>query len=192
MYKHLYNIFSKWYRGGNIYLYSDPHFNDNEMKQIRKNYISDEEQIKRINSKVGKNDTIIFLGDIGDVSYIKKIKGYKILIKGNHDKGITNYQRVVKTILDSNIVEDNKLFDEVYEGPLVISEKIILSHEPINLPFLLNIHGHDHSNLICIPNGINVCAENINYTPVNLKDIINSGRLKKINSIHKSTHSSVD
>ena len=67
MYKHLYDKFKNWYdNNATIYLYSDPHFSDHEMPWIRTNYISDEEQVMRINSKVGKNDTIIFLGDIGN------------------------------------------------------------------------------------------------------------------------------
>lgn len=30
----------------------------------------------------------------------------------------------------------------MYEGPLCVSDKIILSHEPLNIPYMLNIHGH--------------------------------------------------
>lgn len=105
--KYLYHTFDHWFRGGNIWIYSDPHFADLEMIGKRKNYISDEEQVKRINSKVGKNDTIIFLGDLhgDDTKYpgskakalelIKKIKGYKVLITGNHDLGKSNYERKV-------------------------------------------------------------------------------------------------
>ena len=136
--KFLYPLFNHWFRGGNIWLYSDPHFSDDEMKYIRKDYIGDEEQVKRINSKVGKNDTIIILGDIGNAEWVEKIRGYKILIMGNHDKGKSNYDKK----------DNNRLFDEVYEGPLMISDKVMLSHEPLRLPdnCIFNIHGHDHSN----------------------------------------------
>ena len=97
MIKHIYDELAKrWYRGGSIFIYSDTHFNDAEVSTIRKNYIGDLEQVKRINSKVGKNDTIIFLGDIGDIEFIKKIRGYKVLVMGNHDKGASNYKRVIK------------------------------------------------------------------------------------------------
>jgi len=226
MEKHIYKIFAdKWYRGGNIYLYSDPHFNDDEMQYIRKNYISDEEQLKRINSKVGKNDTIIILGDCGDLEWIKKIRGYKVLIMGNHDSGASNYQRDVEEVSifsSENMTEedrallniaffrhdteemkrinekyttherrDNKLFDEVYEGPLMISDKIILSHEPIPMGqfhCFFNIHGHDHSNWQSKDiYHMNLCAEHIDYTPVSLKDIIRSGKLKPIENIHRLT-----
>jgi len=200
MEKHLYDIFAnKYYRGGTIYFYSDPHFGDEEMKYIRKNYIGDEEQIKRINRKVSRNDTIIFLGDIGNIECVRKIRGYKVLIMGNHDKGASNYKRVIKRepisdekgvyLSTSHIVEDNHLFDEVYEGALMISNKIILSHEPIKdlPPFMFNIHGHDHSGWFDEGDGnhFNVCAEHIDYTPVSINDIVKVGKLKNVQDIHR-------
>lgn len=190
MYKGLYDCFKHWYHGGSIYIISDPHFNDPEMVYLRKNYISDIEQVKRINSKVGKNDTIIFLGDIGDLSFIQQIRGYKILIQGNHDRGATIYKRdylKIHTPDHANlpIQVDNKLFDEVYEGCLMISDKIILSHEPVDFPYAYNIHGHVHGEHEDDNMHLNVCAEHIDYTPICLKDILNSGHLKGILSIHR-------
>ena len=158
MIKHLYDKFQDWYKGGTIYFYSDPHFSDEEMKYLRKNYIGDEEQIKRINSKIGKKDTIVFLGDIGNSTKIGQIRGYKVLIMGNHEAGASKYK---------------EYFDEVYEGPLFISDKLLLSHEPIDFPYALNIHGHDHSKSYFQDDfHINLCAEHIDYTPVPLKKII--------------------
>ena len=216
MYKHLYDKFKNWYHGGSIWLYSDPHFSDEEMKYIRKNYIGDEEQVKRINSVVGKNDTLIILGDIGSIEPVRKLRGYKVLIMGNHDAGASNYQRIYTDEVRQGSYEyvpeyekigpdevrgahiwkevvikpafDNHLFDEVYEGPLFISDRILLSHEPIDFPFAFNIHGHDHSSwhqkdkMHC-----NVCAECIDYTPINLKWLIESGIMKNIPSVHRMT-----
>lgn len=227
MYKHLYDVFKKWHctDGKNhnaIYIYSDTHFADEEMKHLRKDYIGDEEQIKRINSKVGKNDTLIILGDIGDTSFVKKLRGYKVLIMGNHDKGATNYQRKIEEVKvfsckdltveatqkilnevsahpelkDStysqyfhNKVIDNHLFDEVYEGPLMVNDRLILSHEPIEgLPkYIFNIHGHDHSNWTRSDHHMNMCAEYINYTPVSLISLLKTGLLKGVDSIHEIT-----
>lgn len=251
MTKNLYDTLAeRWCRNGTIWIYSDPHFNDDEMKNLRKDYIGDDQQVKRINSKVGKNDTIIFLGDIGDLSFIKKIRGYKVLIMGNHEKGASNYKRVerfekidVSNYLDgktpnelcielsdegqeqyyedarkkaereyktkpdfikvSNGINydfhspfmswyayfDNHLFDEVYEGPLMINDRLILSHEPIEgLPkYMFNIHGHDHSNWYKSDNSLNVCAEHIDYTPVNLSGLLKKGLLKDVLSIHRVT-----
>ena len=184
MYKHLYENFKHWFHEGkgHVFFYSDPHFSDEKTIAFRKkknSYISDEEQIKRINSRVGKYDTIVFLGDIGDIKPISYIKGYKVLILGNHDKGITNYRREKVTISTEDktyIFSDNKLFDEVYEGCLTISDKIILSHEPVNFPYALNIHGHKHD----LPQyydstHINMCAEAIDYIPIPLNQIIKKG-----------------
>ena len=47
---------------------------------------------------------------------------------------------------DYEVVNDNHLFDEIYDGPLFINQKILLSHESIKLPFVINIHGHEHCN----------------------------------------------
>lgn len=176
MYRHIYDQFKHWYRGGTIWFYSDPHFSDEEMKYLRKNYIGDEEQVCAINKKIGKKDTIVFLGDIGNTEYIKKIRGYKVLIMGNHDVGASKYQK-----------SEDGLFDEVYEGPVFLSKKILLSHEPINYPYALNIHGHDHSGWCRLRLGFNVCAEHINYTPVSINQIINSGLLNEIDDIHRAT-----
>lgn len=222
MYKHLYDNFKHWFHGGQVYFYSDPHFADEEMKYLRKDYIGDEEQVKRINSKIGKNDTLVILGDIGNINWIKKIRGYKVLIQGNHDSGASNYRKkyysvaydattkkrlgivditdvahpkreVAKKAVESESStfinqESNGLFDEVYEGCLMISDKIILSHEPVDFKYALNIHGHDHSmwskNDKC---HLNVCAEHIDYMPVSFKEIIESGYLKNIPNVHRET-----
>lgn len=142
----LYDCFKHWMQYDSIWLYSDPHFGDEQSQGFRKrrfNYeVTDDEQVARINAKVGKKDLLIILGDVGDVSYISKLKaGYKVLIQGNHDKGKTIYQR---TIVDG---KDNRLFDEVYDGKLQIRKDIILSHEPVNDEFCFNFHGHKHPSI---------------------------------------------
>jgi len=200
------SIAERWYRGGTIYFYSDPHFSDEEMWKVRTSQREDlknlslkefdEFQIKSINAKVGKKDTIVFLGDIGNLECVKKIRGYKVLIMGNHDMGSSNYKRVRNDIKYFSIsidkpetvvkTEDNHLFDEVKEGRYTISDKIILSHEPYDDPYAFNIHGHDHSGKTFNDNKhLNVCAEIINYTPVPIGDVIKSGKLKNIVNIHR-------
>lgn len=223
----LYPPFRKWTETGTLWIYSDPHFSDPEMVELRKNYISDDEQILRINSKVGKKDSIIFLGDIGNEELVRKIRGYKILIMGNHDKGATKYKRQIfrSTKYDKSLFTkdevykivsrkypkhkitihedysvthspyeywfahiDNELFDEVYEGPLFIAEKLILSHEPVYLNYAFNIHGHDHSGTQATDDRhLNVCAEHIDYTPVNVNRLIKNGLTSKVDSIHRMT-----
>ena len=173
MYKGLYNNFKHWFNEerGTVFFYSDPHFSDEEMNKARN--ITDREQIESINKVIGKYDTLVILGDIGNIECVRKLHGWPILVMGNHDAGAARYISP---------------FREIYEGPLFISEKLLLSHEPIDCPYAINIHGHDHANRSYQDiNHWNVCAENINYTPVPLKTILNSGRLKRIDSIHRVT-----
>lgn len=226
----LYQNFQKWSSTGSIWIYSDTHFEDDDCKLMDSNWITPQEQIDIINSKATKKDTLILLGDIGNLDWIRKLKaGYKILIAGNHDKGLTNYEKKeIKKIYDAKTYNynkkllrqellkefpnhnisiqeiydvchapfvrlsatiDNCLFDEVYGGPLFIGEKILLSHEPIDIPFALNIHGHDHGAEGGYYDDFhyNVCSNCIKYTPINLKDIISTGILSKIDNIHRIT-----
>lgn len=196
----LYPCFEKWKDYDNIVILSDTHFDDEDAKAYRGN-ISSEEIVKNINKTCGKKSVFICLGDVGNVEWVKKIKGYKVLVMGNHDSGKSNYQRVC--LIDMQYAHysydgvenletidaiDNHLFDEVYEGPLVINEKIILSHEPIDIKGMLNIHGHIHDKNHKNNNThFNVCAEHVEYTPIRLTDIIESGLLSKINTLHRET-----
>lgn len=167
----LYGPFKHWSKEGTIWLYSDPHFNDPEVSKY--NRISDEEQLVRINAKVGRKDTFILLGDVGDIEWMKKVRGKKILIMGNHDKGASLY---------------TSIFDEIYEGPLFISPKILLSHEPIEgLEWCMNIHGHIHAKVANDKNHFNVCSNNIDYTPINFNQWMKQGYLSHISGIHRPT-----
>ena len=166
----LYPCFKRWDRQ-TIWIYSDPHFNDEELKNAFKRPTA-EEQIRSINSYVGKKDTLIILGDVGDIECAKQLRGYKILIKGNHDSGSENFESV---------------FDEIYAGPLFITEKILLTHEPVNIPFAFNIHGHDHNKQATDNSHYNVCSDVIGYKPLNFNQFIKSGALASVYPIHRQT-----
>lgn len=81
-------------------------------------------------------------------------------------------------------IDDNKLFDEVVDGKLQITDKITLSHVPDINEHTFNIHGHVHSKYT-ETNGFNCCAEAINYKPVLLTEIVNC-KLSKIVSLTRS------
>lgn len=220
----LYKIFDHWHEEGTLYIYSDPHFDDTDLITGIKNRPSSEEQVKAINAKCGRKDTIIILGDVGNVEWVKQIRAKrKILIMGNHDAGRTNYERQIITrkfpqeifqkyeaLLEMQrvypgcrytisegcdfhspfeyweVCADNMLFDEVYEGPVMIAEKLILSHEPVDVPWAFNIHGHDHVGR-ARKNHLNVCSDVIGYTPVNMNQFMKSGALAHIDTIHRET-----
>ena len=170
----LYDIFAHWHKQGTVWIYSDTHFNDKDLAVGVKSRPSAEEHLKLINSKVGKKDTLILLGDVGDIEIARRLKGYKILIAGNHDAGMSNYKDV---------------FDEVYAGALIVGEKLILSHEPVDVPWAFNIHGHVHSGEPMSDNQhFNVCGEARKcYEPVNLNQFMKAGFMAKIQTIHRDT-----
>lgn len=219
----LYKIFDHWHEEGTLWIYSDPHFNDPDLKKGIERPDA-EELVKLINSKCGKRDTLIILGDIVDIDPVKKLRAKrKVLIMGNHDAGRTNYERCWwKEWFDQSkysreealaemqrmypgcrytisegyqfhspfeyweVVADNMLFDEVYEGPLMIGEKLILSHEPVDVPWAFNIHGHDHVGHKR-KNHMNVCADVIGYVPVNMNQFMKSGAMAHVETIHRDT-----
>ena len=217
-------MFAQKWDGQTVWIYSDPHFSDTDLECGIKNRPSDEEQIRHINAKCGRKDTLIILGDVGNIDCARRLRAaHKVLIMGNHDAGATNYKREIKKIkFDKkeyskeevraivmtdypgwriNIDEgydfhspfeywtvevDNCLFDEVYEGALIVGEKLILSHEPVDIPWLYNIHGHDHAGKKR-PNHMNVCSDVIGYEPINFNQFLKAGHMSKIQTIHRET-----
>ena len=221
----IYDFFQHWgEKHQTVWIYSDPHFNDDELAGGIKGRPSAEEQVKKINAKCGRRDCLIVLGDVGDVEYVRQLRAeYKVLIMGNHDAGASNYKRqVVHKVYDQdvytkeqviaemkalypgwklsiheayefhspfkrwNAYADNMLFDEVYEGALIVGEKLILSHEPVEIPWLYNVHGHDHAGRKR-QNHLNVCSDVIGWEPVNFTSFLKSGFASKIQTIHRET-----
>lgn len=179
----LYPTFRHWSEKGSVYIISDTHFEDEDCKYMDPDWIDPEEHFNRIKESVHKNDTLIHLGDVGNAKYIDKLKCHKVLITGNHDVG-----------------ETAKHFHEVYDGPLFIADRILLSHEPIDglESFCLNIHGHDHDpehflHYIELDKGkkyydkINLAANVAGYTVFDLGSSIKNGILSQIPNYHRLT-----
>lgn len=83
----------QWKDFQTCHVISDLHFNDKDLRKGHPTRISDDDLVRAINAKVGKRDILFILGDVGDVGYLRKLRGYKILIMGNHDAGAENYER---------------------------------------------------------------------------------------------------
>lgn len=167
----VYKIFNDRWCKQTVWIYSDTHFSDEDLEEGICGRPSDAEHVAMINSCVGRKDTLIHLGDVGNLDVMRQVRGYKILIMGNHDAGKTNYEEV---------------FDEIYSGPLMIGEKLILSHEPIpNLTWAMNLHGHVHAKKPNDKYHFNVCSDAIGYKPINLNQLLKNGVSAKIPSIHR-------
>jgi calcineurin-like phosphoesterase family protein len=146
----------------NIIAYeSRPYFSVEEM---------DLDMIEKWNSVVHPDDIVFHLGDIAlaNIDYLiwlsYQLHGEIHLVKGNHDKkSNTQYQT---------------LGWKTYNKPIVwFKENVVLSHRPqIVDAHWLNIHGHTHSKGENDKNHYCVSVENINYTPVDLDELIRSLR----------------
>lgn len=152
------------------YVISDFHFNHTGILRIERGEFKTIEEhnqyiVDKYNSVVGEHDVCYILGDIGFNNpklikkWVQKLHGYKILIKGNHDRFST-----------AQAIEMG--FKEVYDHPVYFNSKIILSHEPVrealDNPYVINVHGHVHQNDVMLPNFYNVNVASVDYLPVNM------------------------
>ena len=172
----VYDTFNKLWDGyQTVWITSDLHFSDEDLRKGFPNRPSDEELVKRINAKVGRRDILIILGDCGNPEFVKQLRGYKILIAGNHEPGLSIFKDFIQ---------------EIYSGALMIGEKLLLSHEPVpNIDWALNIHGHNHNRTkVKDKFYFNVCVDVNNYEPINFNQFLKQGGyLSKINSLHRKT-----
>lgn len=140
----------------------------------------DEAMIDRHNAVVKDNDRIYMVGDIcfhkRDLPLLARMKGRKVLIKGNHD------------LLE--LKDYLPYFDDI-RGVHQFSGMVI-THIPIHPDSLgrwgFNVHGHLHYNQVMHdkrvfngdfyynekevdPRYFNVSVERINYTPISLEEL---------------------
>ncbi len=179
----LYPQFRRWSATGSVYLISDTHFDDADCKYMNPKWITPEEHMAILKKEIHKSDSLIHLGDVGDASYLDELKCYKILITGNHD--------VLSKVASH--------FNEVYNGPLFIADRILLSHEPIYglEDFTLNVHGHVHNGynaaFVNTENGkarvshINLASDVVQWEPISLSSLIKDGFLSNIPNYHRIT-----
>ena len=152
-----------------IYFISDLHFGHRAICKYRPEFKDlqehDEFIIENWNKKVNKKKYIVWvLGDmcIKNKEYdfntmINRLNGNIQLITGNHDYlPVYNHPKI-----------------KVMNG-LTSKYGFWLSHAPIHPAELRgkkNIHGHVHNKTIEDDRYVNVCVEQINYTPISLDEI---------------------
>ena len=130
--------------------------------------------IEKWNNKVNDDDTIYILGDFSfkaqktkAIQILKKLKGHKILIKGNHDKyvGQRDFDECFDGIYDMlQVKEENKI-------------QITLCHYPIaSYPGMhygaKMIYGHIHNHYLPVKNMYCVSVECINYEPITFEELV--------------------
>jgi calcineurin-like phosphoesterase family protein len=155
------------------WLISDTHFGHRAIIEYEKRPFQDcidmeKTIINNWNSVVKKEDRVFHLGDFAfhplDVTkkIVEQLNGQIYLVQGNHDTHSVNWYR------DCGIKECVKY-------PILMWKFLLLSHEPLYLekttPYR-NVHGHIHGNRTLSNKHFNVSVENINYTPISLKEVL--------------------
>lgn len=144
----------------------------------------DETMIANHNRVVAPTDTAYFLGDVGFGKaalnrVLPRLQGRKRLILGNHDYGDRQMMRFYlehfQKVLSWRHFTENGC-------------AMVCTHYPLHPSSFLgryeghciNVHGHIHNRVIDDPRYVNICVEQIGYTPVSYDWLMAKARkLKK-------------
>ena len=171
------------------YYISDMHFgHGNILKLCGRPFESTEEMdetiIKNWNERVSKNDDVYILGDVGwklehTLEILRRLKGKKHLIAGNHDFRLLKNERFrneFSDIHDLLEVKDKGCSDQ--------TERIILCHYPLVewngfYRGAWHFYGHIHNNendaqniMKNIERAVNVGADLIGFNPRTAKELM--------------------
>lgn len=112
--------------------------------------------------KLQPQDELWVLGDWGDIHWLYLISQFKCrthFVFGNHDC------RADKELFEA-------AFDEVHDYPVYLSDKLVVSHEPVGTwDSCVNIHGHLHGSVLNKPNYLNASVHVANYNLVSEKNL---------------------
>ena len=148
-----------------IFITSDHHFNHKNIirycnRPFRSVKQMNEYMIRQWNKKVGKRDTVYFLGDlafarrgISDLYYLRgRLNGTIFIIPGNHDK--------------INMLKQSGFIILVPEYDTFKIKNLILSHRPLERipPGYINVHGHIHEKET-YGKRINACVDVTGFSP---------------------------
>lgn len=151
-----------------VFVISDTHFSHRKVVEFRPFATVEEHDrvlVERWNATVKKDDTVWHLGDVylggrGKHTILASLNGIKRLVLGNHD------------------VYPRELYAE-YFGKMFGAAEVsdcILTHIPVHPAQLeryrLNVHGHMHSAKLPDARYRCVSAEQTDYRPVLLSEVI--------------------
>jgi len=167
----------------NYFVISDSHFSHSHIIDLCNRPFHDAEMmndymVMKWNQAVKHEDVVYHLGDLfwnekAALKYLPLLNGEIHLILCNHDK---NWKKARKKLERSPFNPDSNLIVEE-NSIVIIREPIsaVLCHYPLMswdgaAHGVWHFCGHTHNNIEGISAGkrINVCVENIDYTPINL------------------------
>jgi calcineurin-like phosphoesterase family protein len=147
-------------------------FTDKEGNLLRGKIFStieehDEVIVQNWNKIVRSVDKVYHLGDVvinrRCLPILSRLNGRKVLVKGNHD--IFHLKDYIP------------YFEDIVAYKVLPNSGIIFSHVPLHPQqfegrFKWNGHAHLHQNIINDLKYINLCVEHINYTPIELEEVL--------------------
>lgn len=156
------------------FITSDFHFGDDRMDLMSRPFQSGKEYIEMLienfNSIISPDDTTIVVGDVcyqnalESLPSIERLNGTKILIRGNHDRGLSD-QELSKYF--SDIIPEGDGLELEIDGI-----KCFATHYPSRgREDRFNLVGHVHGVWKCQLNMLNVGVDVHHFLPVNLNKI---------------------
>lgn len=174
---------------GSTFVYADPHFGHKNIVKFTRHDGSklrpwddinhmNEDMIRDYNGLVKDGDRVYILGDFGSWRVAERLKGRKVLVKGNHDT--------------DKLSQYSQFFDDI--RAYVVKKDFILSHIPIHPASMsrwkLNIHGHLHDGEVTKDNPYSpgrsmpderykcVSVEHTGYAPILLDEVLKQRGLR--------------
>lgn len=155
-----------------VFAVSDTHFGHEKIITLANRPFSSVEEMNETlvsnwNSVVSEDDLVVFGGDFmwkkKEAVWFDRLNGAKHLVVGNHDHSDALNLGWVQT--------HTRLEVELYDN------YIVFDHYPLeswNKQFHGSVHfyGHTHKAITPIKNRVCMCVEETNYTPLNVKDVL--------------------
>lgn len=168
-----------------IFYTADPHFGyEPVIAQTNRPFLSafemDEVLICRWNETVSDDDTVYLLGDLGGYNVpfpdmqLSQLKGHKHLIRGNHDTGFEDQQRLFdhfESVTDFLEIDDGEHHITLCHYPLVYIQSGYMIHGHVH-----NTQKEVHRILTQLPRVLNAGVDINKFFPVTLEQLIENNR----------------
>lgn len=198
-----------------IYFTSDLHFGHKLVNMYcSRPFASTDEMddalVAKWNAVVKRGDTVYIVGDLvwesdDPLKYLKKLKGNKILVAGNHDMKWLRRLGMVRTGIDNReeFVEFGEYFTDIVQFAEISTTDgvITLCHYPLlewrasrkygskKLGYL--VHGHIHNrvqgyeSLLIKPHALNAGVDINGYAPVTFEQLVDNNEKYKLSVLDR-------
>ena len=168
-----------------IFYTADLHFGSDDVIEKAKRPFSssremDETVIYNWNNAISDNDTVYLIGDIGNHNIpfpdekLRKLRGHKHLIRGNHDTCIENQERLLdyfESVTDFLEIDDGAFHITLCHYPLVYIQGGYMIHGHLH-----NAKGKGYQILTQLPRTLNAGIGINVFRPVTLAQLIENNR----------------